>query len=175
MKVNGPPCERLLAVRALGSVLLLSSEHSLSCQETVGCKVMKRTSSWMDCLRCHHATSDSFNAARKMRNMVCGQNWRSRPAWAGDGGSCAGRSLALEMLSCWVRKVCTLWETGHEFAFHRLKTRRWSPCRNGMSTHEVLMLVNFGTPALIVVSVNGRTWFFDSFACNYEDHPATLR
>ena len=32
--VNDSPCERLLAVRVFGSALLLSLEHSLSCQET---------------------------------------------------------------------------------------------------------------------------------------------
>ena len=30
-------------------------------------------------------------------------------------------------------------------------------------------------PALIVVSVSGKTWFGTPFACNYEDHPVTHR
>ena len=43
----------------------------------------------------------------------------------------------LRMLSYWVMWVCTLWVTGHEFAFHRLQMRRWSLCRNGLSTREL--------------------------------------
>ena len=43
-----------------------------------------------------------------------------------------GQCLLLSMLSSWVTWSCTLWLTGHEFAFLWLQTIRWSPgCERG--------------------------------------------
>ena len=133
-----------------------SSRHSPSCQRT------------RDCFRCHEEDvildgllplsfstryQRQLRSRENVRNMICvetelakhtilGRSWRRL----------CGYVLSLRMLFCQVTWVCTLWVTGHEFAFHSMQTRRWSPGRNGSSTHvtcclavhEVLMLAITG-------------------------------